>query len=195
MKSFILLLVSIIIISCGNNSEEKTEIITPQKTNNSLYGDVNFNFPSLTENAITEVMHWGAFEDFETQVKSINGNSIKDVKIKSKQLISQLDSLTKKIPDTLYTKSIYSRVIVVKTRANLLNQEVNKAQFDSARLQNYFYEMNVSVKNLIIQINEKLQKDAIDFQRIDNEKQELEIQKKFLDSVYKSELKDQKNKL
>ena len=173
-------MVSIILTSCGNNSEEKNEIIIllPLKTNTSLYGNVNFNFPSLTENAKTEIMHWGAFEDFETQAISINGNSIEDVKIKSKLLISQLDSLTKKIPDTLYTKSIYSRVIVVKTRANLLSQEVNKAHFDSVRLQSYFYEMNMSVKNLITQINEKFQKDAIDFQRIDNEKQELEIQKK-----------------
>lgn len=192
MKSFILILVSIILISCGNNSEEKIEIITPQKTDNSLYGDLNFKFPSLTENAITEVMHWGGFEDFEEQTISINGNTIEDIKIKSKLLISQLDSLTNKIPDTLYTNSIHSRVMVVKTRANLLSQEVNKAHFDSVRLQNYFHEMNVSVKNLITQINEKFQKDAIDFQRIDNEKQELENQKKFLDSVYKSELQDQK---
>jgi len=180
MKSIILLLISFILISCGNNSEEKTEIITPQKINTSLYGDVNYNFSSLTENAKTEVMHWGAFEDFEAQAKSINGNSIEEIKIKSKQLISQLDSLTKKIPDTLYTKSIYSRVIVVKTRTNLLNQEVNKTHFDSVRLQNYFYEMNLSVKNLIIQINEKFQKDAIDAQRINNEKQELENLKKKL---------------
>ncbi len=44
----------------------------------------------------------------------------------------------------------------------------------------------------MIQINEKMEKDAIDLQRIDSEKKELEQQKQFLDSVYKAELEDQK---
>jgi hypothetical protein len=193
MKPLFLLFISIILISCGNNSEEKIEIIPSQKLNTSFYGNVNFKFPPLSETSKTEVMHWSVFEDFEVQARSINGKTIEAIQTKSKQMVSQLDSLTKKIPDTLNTKAIYSRVIVAKTRANLLNQEVNKAHIDSVRLQNYLNEMNVSVKNLIIQINEKFQKDAIDFQRIDNEKQELENQKKFLDSVYKIELQDQKN--
>jgi len=195
MKSLFLLLISIVLISCGRNSEEQIEIITPQKLNTSFYGNVKFNFPPLSETAKTEVMHWSVFEDFEIQARSINGKTIEAIQTKSKQMVSQLDSLTKKIPDTLNTKAIYARVVVVKTRANLLSQEVNKAHIDSVRLQNYLNEMNVSVKNLIIQINEKFQKDAIDLQRIDNEKQELEIQKKFLDSVYKAEMQDQKNKL
>ena len=37
-----------------------------------------------------------------------------------------------------------------------------------------------------------MEKDAIDLQRIDSEKKELEQQKQFLDSVYKAELEDQK---
>jgi len=191
MKSLFLLFISFILISCKNTSEENTEIITPQELNTSFYGNVNFKFPPLSETAKTEVMHWSVFEDFEVQAKSINGKTIEAIKTKSKQMVSQLDSLTKKIPDTLNTKAIYSRVIVAKTRASLLNQEVNKAHIDSIRLQNYLDEMNISVENLIIQINEKFQKDAIDLQRIDNEKQELENQKKFLDSVYKAELRDQ----
>jgi hypothetical protein len=50
--------------------------------------------------------------------------------------------------------------------------------------------MNIAVKNLIIQINEKFQKDAIDLQRIENEKKEIEKQKQLLDSVYQIELQN-----
>jgi len=195
MKYLLVLFITLFYISCKNSSEEISVIPENQKTDHILYGNKNYKFSNLTENAKTEVMRWGAFEDFETQAKSINGNTIESIKEKSKQMVSLLDSITKKIPDTLYTKAIYSRVIVAKTRSNLLNQEVNKAHIDSARLQNYINEMNISVNNLIIQINEKFEKDAIDLQKIDNEKQELENQKRFLDSVYKVELRDQKNKL
>ncbi len=105
-----------------------------------------------------------------------------------------INSLIKKIPDTLNTPLIFSRVIVVKTRTQLLNQEVNKAHFDSVRLQDDFKEMNISVKNLFIQINEKFEKDAVDLQRVDSENKELVLQKQFLDAVYKAELEDQNKK-
>ena len=107
--------------------------------------------------------------------------------------MSHLDSLSKNIPDTLFNQAILSRVIVVKTRINLLHQELKKSKIDSIQLQNYMNEMNASVSNLIIQINEKFQKDAIDLKRVEDEKKELENQKRFLDSVYQIELQDKKN--
>jgi len=197
MKSFsaflsLSLLVSIFLISCGNSSEDiKTQ--QPDEITSSLYGDTHFVFPELTAEAKLEVSHWGAYEDFDMEAKSINGNNIEALQIKTSQLVSHIDSLTKKIPDTLNTRAISSRVIVVKTRSQLLEQEVNKSRIDSLQLQNYFEELNISVKNLIIQINEKFQKDAIDLQRVDNEKQELEKQQRFIDSVYQIELQDRKN--
>ena len=190
----LLLLVSFSITSCKNSSEENKTQLPNQEIISYLYGDTTFVFPELTTEAKLEVSHWGAYEDFDIEAKSINGHNIEALQIKTSQLVSHIDSLTKKIPDTLNTRAIFSRVIVVKTRSQLLEQEVNKSRIDSIQVQNYLSEINISVKNLIVQINEKFQKDAIDFQRIDNEKQELEKQKKFLDSVYKVELQDKRKK-
>ena len=193
MKFLNFLIVSLIIFSCGNNQDESTQKIIPQKINSSIYGNSDFEFPIISENARAEVINWGAFEDFEKQAKTINGTSMEVIKTKSILMVSHIDSIIKKIPDTLNTPLIFSRVIVVKTRTQLLNLEVNKAHFDSVRLQDYFKEMNISVRNLFIQINEKFEKDAIDLQRIDTEKKELVLQKEFLEAVYKSELEDQNN--
>lgn len=179
------------VVSCGDASE-KTEIPQLVMDSTILYGNKAFVFPSLSENASSYISQWGAFEDFEEEAKNINGSTIEALRDKSERLISRIDSLTKKVPDTLQTQSIISRVMVAKTRASLLRQEVNKGRIDSLRLQTYLDEMNMATKNLIIQVNEKFQKDAIDFQRRDDEKKELEKQKRFLDSVYKSELQDKK---
>jgi hypothetical protein len=81
----------------------------------------------------------------------------------------------------------------VKTRVYLLNQELNKSRPDSVKIQLNIAELNTSYTNLIIQINEKFEKDAIDLQRVDDEKKELKKQKRFLDSVYQAELQDQSN--
>ena len=189
-----ILLLSYSLISCGNSSEETKIQMPSQQINSSLYGNTSFVFPELTDEAKIEVSHWGAYEDFDAEVKSINGNNLEELQIRTSQLVFHIDSLIKKIPDTLNTRAIYSRVIVVKTRSQLLEQEVNKSRIDSIQLQNYFDEMNISAKNLMVQINEKFQKDAIDLQRVDNEKQELEKQQRFLDSVHQIELQDRRRK-
>ena len=187
---FSILLVCFIFFSCENSSEEKKTQQPNHEIISSIYGNTNFVFPELTTEAKIEVAHWGAYEDFDLEAKSINGNNIEALQIKTNQLVSHIDSLTKKIPDTLNTRAISTRVIVVKTRSQLLEQEVNKSRIDSIQVQNCLNEMNISVKNLIVQINEKFQKDAIDLQRIDNEKQELKKQQRFIDSVYQIELQD-----
>jgi hypothetical protein len=75
---------------------------------------------------------------------------------------------------------------------NLLNQQVHKSKVDSAAIAIQLEELTFATINLFLQINEKLQKDAIDLQRIDDEKKELEKQKRFLDSVYLAERNDKK---
>jgi len=194
MKLSILTVVVCLFImsSCGDSSEmnEYPQDVVDATT---LYGNKTFVFPSLSENAKVYVSHWGAFEDFETEAKNISSSTIEALRDKSERLITRIDSLTKKIPDTLFTQSIISRVMVAKTRASLLRQEVNKGQIDSLRLQSHLHEMNMATKNLIIQINEKFLKDAIDFQQKDEEKKELEKKRRFLDSVYKAEVQDKKN--
>ena len=54
--------------------------------------------------------------------------------------------------------------------------------------------MNVAVNNLIVQLNEKFQKDNIDFQRKEDEENELKKQQRYKDSIVNLELQDKKNK-
>jgi len=143
----------------------------------STYGDTLFIVPSLPDNVRAEVIQWGAFEDFEEQAKTINGITLEMLKNKSNRMVSHIDSILKKIPDTLNTPIIYSRLLVVKTRTHLLNQEARKVHLDSISLEKKLIDLNISVKNLFVQINEKLEKDQIDLQRNNNEKIEIESQK------------------
>jgi phenylalanyl-tRNA synthetase alpha subunit len=194
MKIFFLSIITLFfsVVSCGNPSEE-IQTTRENIETTVLFGEKNFVFPNLSENAKVYTMQWGAFEDFEIEAKSINGSTVDGLRAKSTRLINRLDSITKKVPDTLNTKSIISRVMVTKTRALLLLQEVQKTNIDSARLQLQIKEMNNAAKHLIIQINEKFLKDAIDFQRVDSEKKEIESQKRLLDSIFKLEMEDNKS--
>ena len=172
-----LFLFSLLIFACGKSPEETTQNLSTQNYNLSTYGDTLFIVPSLPDNVRSEVIQWGAFEDFEEQAKTINGITLEMLKNKSNRMVSHIDSILKKIPDTLNTPIIYSRLLVVKTRTHLLNQEARKVHLDSISLEKKLIDLNISVKNLFVQINEKLEKDQIDLQRNNNEKIEIESQK------------------
>ncbi|MGV6829067.1 MAG: hypothetical protein ACWA45_06680 [Flavobacteriales bacterium] len=178
-------------LSCTQIPDSNQEKVT-SNSKEYLYGNTSFKFPAFSEKAKEQLIKWAIFEDFEMQAKTINGSTIEDLKNKTDILITYSDSLTKKMPDTLKIQPILSRIIVLQTRSQLLHLELNKSRLDSIKIQKSIQNLNHSINNLVLQINEKFQKDHIDFNRKEDEQKELEKQKQFLDSVYKSELKDQK---
>lgn len=177
-------------ISCGRSSQEE------QVSQNAIQDTVRFGinkytFPQLSKNTKEQLENWSVYDDFYSEASTLNDIGLEALRIKTDKLLRHTDSLSKKIPDTLYTNAIYSRLTIVKTRVKLLQQALGRGVIDKDKVEIYIAETNSAVKNLIVQLNEKFQKDGIDLQRIDNEKKELEKQKKFLDSVYIAELKDQ----
>lgn len=189
---FPLLSLVLIAISCGNSETEIVE--APNNDATIIFGDRNFNFPELSDPAKEQAIHWGILEDFVTEAKNANGSNYQELRNRSELLKQYSDSLLKKIPDTLNTKLISSRLYVLKTRSELLFQEANQSKIDSLKLETSLEEMNSALKNLIVQLNEKFQKDAIDFQRKDNEENELKKQKRYKDSIMNLELQDIKKK-
>lgn len=177
--------------SCGNDKQKVDENVTIELDETQQYGVDDFVFPNFDNNSKLQVNQWAVFDDFDSEIRTINGRTKEVLKNKSQRLVAHMDSLSKKIPDTLSSRTIKSRLLVVKTRVHLLDQELNKSKPDSMMIQGHISELNTSYSNLIRQINEKFEKDAIDMQRLDDEKKELEKQKRFLDSVYKAELQDQ----
>lgn len=184
--------ISFFIFSCDTSSESNEEIQQVENDSTVVYGKTDFQFPELTETAESFVNSWGVYTDFETEAKALNGTDIERLKSGAERLLIRTDSLSKQIPDTLTNQAIVSRITVAKTRASLVYQEVHKARIDSTALEAAIDEMNMATRNLIIQINEKFKKDDIDLQRKESELEELKKQEKFLDSVYKAELKDKK---
>lgn len=188
----ITIIICLLLVYCGNPKETEVDIPSAILSNNT-YGFTDIQFPSLTEAAKKQAINWGAYEDFINEVKSLNGAKYSALSGNAERLAADVDSLIKIIPDTLNTKPIVSRILVAKTRAYLLQQQINMSRFDSVAVQDHISEMNRATTNLIVQINEKFAKDFIDFQQRESEANELKKQKRFLDSVRIVELKDKKN--
>lgn len=182
--------VSLQLISCGNSAKENSETSTQVQDGAVVYGQQNASIPPLSPEAQPFIVQWSVFEDLESDLRSINGATREKIRSVSERLVIYSDSLSKKIPDTLNNKAIVSRLTVLNTRTNLLFQEAHKSRIDSLKLELALTELNRAATNMVVQINEKFQKDAIDIQRKDDEDTELQQQKRFTDSVYKVERKD-----
>ncbi len=182
----------LILLSCENSQEKPEE--APKNDTSIIFGDQNYDFPKLSAPAQEQAVHWGILEDFVSEAKKANGSNYQELRNRSELLKKYSDSLLKKIPDTLNTKPITSRLFVLKTRSELLFQTAGQSAIDSLELERSIEEMNIALKNLLVQLNEKFQKDKIDSQRKKNEAKELKKQQRYRDSIMNLELQDNKNR-
>ncbi len=179
--------------SCDSTETNTEEEVVPVQELTRTYGETTTQLPQLINGAENVVTNWPVFEDLRTALGSINGATASEIKAKTERLILFTDSLSKTIPDTLDSKPIRSRLLIVDTRVRLLDQEVRKSRPDTAIIESYVRELNMAGSHFMNQINEKLAKDRINQERREDEEKELEKQQRFLDSVYQSELEDQDN--
>lgn len=194
MKNIILLIsASLLIFSCGNSSEETNQMSLDNVS--VIFGEENYVFTQLSSQAKEQAGKWDVLNDFLSETKQLNGGEYQDIRNRSERLQQFSDSLIKSVPEALNSNPINSRLVVIKTRSDILYQNSHKAILDSAGIQNAIVEMNSAVDNLIMHLNEKFEKERIDLQRKDNEEMELNKLKKSKDSIMNLELQDQNRRL
>jgi hypothetical protein len=173
------------VVSCIDSPRAATQNKIDQVADSKLFGQADAMLPDFSDSSENYISQWPVFDDLITEVLAINQASLTTIQQRSNLLVSRMDSLTKNIPDTLNTRPIYSRVIITKTRAAIVKQVANKGKLDTLEMQKAIMQMNLATANLIIQINEKFEKDTQDNSVKNNELKEKKVLKKRLDSVYK----------
>ena len=180
------------VVSCIDSQQTATQTKIDQVTDSKLFGQADAMLPDFSDSSENYISQWPVFDDLITEVLAINQASLTTIQQRSNLLVSRMDSLTKNIPDTLNTQPIYSRVIITKTRAAIVKQVANKGRLDTLQMQKAIMQMNLATANLIIQINEKFEKDTQDNSVKNNELKEKQVLKKRLDSVYKTSAQNNK---
>ena len=169
-----------VVLSCTENRHSTSQTTPVQISDTLLFGWQDAKLPEFSESSENYISQWPVFEDLMTEVLAINQASLKTIQQRSHSLVSRMDSLAKNIPDTLNTQPIYARIVVTKTRAALVKQIANRSRLDSLAIEQAISQMNLATANLIIQINEKFEKDTQDNRVKNNELQEKQVLKKRL---------------
>ncbi|NBT88573.1 MAG: hypothetical protein EBT51_09765 [Flavobacteriaceae bacterium] len=127
-----------------------------------FYCQTPFKFPLLTPEAQEIITDWPVFKDFRRISQNLVNIPLEDLKFRSNNLRLQTDSLSVTVPQTLESPIINARLLVVKTRISLLNQEAKKSTPDSTVIEKRLLELHQSIDEFILHINEKIEKDRLD---------------------------------
>lgn len=190
MNQFIYFFILIPLLIGCKNQDSDPEDPEPKEVIIFRYGEINSDFPVLSETAAIEIKQWGIFKDFLDEVKNVQGSDYMKLRTHAENINQYTDSVMNSIPEILKTKPVNSRLLVLKTRAALLYETSHLTTIDTFRIQNSIKELNRATSNLIMEFNEKFQRDRIHTQRKEDEEKKMEKQTKFRDSVFQAERRD-----
>ncbi len=173
--------------ACNGQAQQQSPDANQTKDTTQVYGSSAIQLPRWVGGAQIIADNWAIFNDFEEELIALNTVALAELRSRTERLITFADSLSKTLPDTLKNQPITSRILVLDTRVKLLDQAAHSDRATDSVIHNCFLELNASLGNLKIQINEKLLKDRIDADRKENEATELKKQREILDSIAAAE--------
>ncbi|MFT5079050.1 MAG: hypothetical protein ACI825_000980 [Planctomycetota bacterium] len=186
---FQLIIFSLLVFSSCENDKNKTLEATQEiQQAEVVFGKNNHNTPLENPAVAVITAQWGAYIDFADDIPKVNRSTIDKLRVLSSRLVVSSDSLYRFIPDTLNTRPISARLLVLQTRIKLLHQALGFDRLDSIRVEEHILEINDAHSNFITQMNEKFIKDGINQEQKDVEDREIEKRKR--DSIFKAELRD-----
>ena len=133
-----------------------------------MFCQTPFVFPILTVESQEIITDWPVFKDFRRISQNLINTPVEDLKYRSNNLRLQTDSLAVTVPQALQSPIINARLLVVNTRISLLNQEAKKSLPDSTVIESRLLDLHQSIREFILHINEKIEKDRLDQKGIKN---------------------------
>jgi len=158
------LILSLVCLSWLFSCEEKTKTNSDESNVESIqiYAQTLLKFPPLSNKSQELITDWPVFKDFKRISQNLSQIPIEDLRHRSNNLRLRADSLATTIPENLNSPIIASRLLVVSTRINLLNQEAKKINPDSVAVELKLIELYQSIREFVLHINDKLEKDRLD---------------------------------
>lgn len=160
MRGILLSLLILFLFSCGNDSGTSATDTSQDSLN--IKASKSYRFPELSQEAREAVLQWKNFQELENNLAYINQGNLTSFSSETKRMKSIADTLVLYPPRVLQSNPILSRMRVLRTRIYLLDQVVHQRGLGTEVIENNLEETNLAFYNLLLQINEKFEKDAID---------------------------------
>lgn len=155
---YLVLLLLFFGISC---KEERVARADPRKTTDTLEIALQSYLKEeiiLTPKAAEAVKKWPGYDDISDAINSLGNAKIENLKSQGNKWIDASAKMLLQLPDTIANNPIESRVTVLFTKANTLQQQAAKIEVDTSLVNREATEFYNAFQNLKLQLNLKYQK-------------------------------------
>lgn len=187
---FVFIISSVCFLGCADTEHQETAE-APSQPQSFTYGRTLENVVDLSPDTAEQVAQWEVLKDLIHDVKRTEDLPYMKLREHVETIRQFTDSAANSVPDAFRTNAITSRMLVLKTRAALLYQSSHQSYIDTLQINKDIREMRKAVNDLVVQMNEKTEKDKIDMQRQHSERTERNKNTTFRDSIMQLERNDQ----
>ncbi|MUU78952.1 hypothetical protein [Winogradskyella endarachnes] len=163
--AILLLLSSVLIISCNDDKTTISEIEVSEKTNEdkkitaSTIEGIAYKDYALSPEAHQEIIPWTQYHELSTQIDFLKKGDFSFFNEENADLLKFIKDFKSNLPETLKTNPIISRNAIIETSLLKLNEYLTLDNIDRKDKLLGIKEVFVAFSNLNYQINKKLERD------------------------------------
>lgn len=160
-----LLFTLLLLASCNNKEERLADSAKASKHNDSVFAIINqnwnFNIAQINPKVQGHIQHWNQWRAFNKELKEKPKSSLNAFKIKTKNLVTKSDSLTKQIPHIFDKPAVKSRISTLNTKLKSLETYIMLDYIPTQKVIGIIQEVATEVTAIQNQMNEIIVKSEI----------------------------------
>ena len=164
IKAFILIL-SLGLISCENDAQQKLEADKIVQKNEAVFKSISkmwqFNFPNASPVIKANLNAWNEWRQFEIEMRQKPKSSLSAFRLKTKNITTKADTLVATAPLEYQKPQVLSRLTTLNTKIKSLETFMNLQVIPEDRIAKLIPEINEEIKGLYKQWDEIIIKKAI----------------------------------
>ncbi|MBC3758157.1 hypothetical protein H7U19_07065 [Hyunsoonleella sp. SJ7] len=168
LKTLSILVMISFLLSCNSGTQSNTETVA-QGDNSELTKDDIANLKylefTLDRQAETIAEPWDAYSRLREAVEGVKNADFSFFNAEEKASTELIKDLKATVPDTLNTPSVLSRILVMETMLQKMQETSGLSTTTKAELSQAVKDVLVAYSNLNFQLNKKLEKDKQNIQR------------------------------
>lgn len=167
MKNSLILLIALVLGSCGRSGENDQASNTREVDTTAFQATLQVPDEEvvLLPEARELTMNWLAYLTAQSEIENFDTYTVNDVISNATPIAEIMLALRESVPDSLKTNSIQTRVSVLYTKAKVLEHMAKRRNDRPEAIRATAEELPVDFNNFKIQINELFLKTLEDFEQ------------------------------
>ena len=162
LKAFGIIGVIVLLMSCNSNTQGNVETSTQENDSELTEADIaNLKYLefALDYDVANIVEPWDVYTRLRETIESVKKADFSFFHADEKAAMELIKEMKASVPDTLNTPSVLSRILVMETMLQKMQETSGLSTVSKTELSNVVKDVLIAYSNLNFQLNKKLERD------------------------------------